>query len=942
MAGPDQLARSLVVGDGGPVPSPWDAAPVERLDEAALGDPAPLADAMRAAARDRRRVVVVCTIDADTLLRAVDHRPPYELGARFAFPLDELHHLVFANSIDARDLASPRWGLLDEAISLGARLDRGGRGDIVTPDGAAVWLDGGPTTFHEPIEGVPVIPAVSVEHGSLAPPLSNTSRAELAPDQLAAVTHGGGAARIIAPAGSGKTRALTERARHLLTNWSLPTAAVSLVAFNKRAQSEMLARTHDLPGLQVRTLNAMALAIVNGTPPFAPQPTTWRTLTEPDVRDVLARLVQFPRKRNADPIAPWIEALGAIRLGLRSPARVETEYDGDVAGLTDVWPRYRAALERERGVDFDDQVFRALEILLTQPDARYTAQRASRLMLVDEFQDLTPAHLLLVRLLSSPAGDVFAVGDDDQTIYGYTGADPTWLIDFAELFPGSGDHPLTVNYRCPAGVVASADRLVRHNRRRVAKVIRAGRDEPADVVVKGGDDPIAATAEVVGRAISSGAAPVDIAVLTRVNSLLAPVQVALGVAGVPVSGGVGTEFASRTAVRAVLTWLRLCVPGRRPFDASDLHEALRRPSRPLHPRIADWVAEQRDLDGLRRLAARVTNERDAQRIDAFADDVDRLQRLAEGGADTEALVGVLVDDIGLAGSVATLDVKRRGTNRPAQGDDLLAVRQLARLHPDAATFERWLVRQLSEPRGDTGVVLATVHRVKGQEWPVVVVHLAGADQFPHRLADDVEEERRLFHVAITRTSREVTVVTGARPSRFVAELSTEPPDDLPIEPTPRRPAERVTRSARSDDPLLDRDAVVVGAGLVIVDGGRSWVVESIDAEGAVARQGSATRRFVSGAKVTTFGRQRGAVRIVGDSVGEHTPAVYDGLRAARERLRDGKPAYVVFDDKTLAAISRALPDTLEQLAAVRGVGPAKLEQYGDEVLAVIATVRADR
>ena len=124
-----------------------------------------------------------------------------------------------------------------------------------------------------------------------------------------------------------------------------------------------------------------------------------------------------------------------MRLGLRHPTRVEADYDGDVSGLTEVWPRFRAALEREGSVDFDDQVYRALEVLVSQPEARYAAQRASRMLLVDEFQDLTPAHLLLVRLLSAPAGNVFGVGDDDQTIYGYNGADPTSLIDFAELVP---------------------------------------------------------------------------------------------------------------------------------------------------------------------------------------------------------------------------------------------------------------------------------------------------------------------------------------------------------------------------------------------------------------------------------------------------------------------------------------------------------------------------
>src|SRR5690606_33884700 len=448
----------------------------------------------------------------------------------------------------------------------------------------------------------------------------------LAPDQLAAVTHPGGAARIIAPAGSGKTRVLTERARHLLVAWRLPPTAVSLVAFNKRAQEEMRQRTADLPGLQVRTLNSIALAIVNGTPPFARQSRQWRTIDEPDVRRLLGRLVETPRKLNVDPLAPWIDALGNVRLGLVDPATVEARYGGDVDGLTDVYPRYLAALEREGAVDFDGQIHRAIRVLLTDPAARRTAQRASRVLLVDEFQDLTPAHLLLVRLLAAPGGAVFGVGDDDQTIYGYNGADPAWLIDYGRWFPGAASHPLEVNYRCPAGVVEVADRLLRHNRRRVPKTIRAAPDAPA-----GGwstdatDDPVAGTTAAVRAAIDAGAAPADVAVLTRVNATIAPAQVALAVAGVPISGGVGTEFAERTAVRAALAWLRLAGGAR--FAPDDLSEALRRPSRPRHPRIAEWVAEQRDCDGLLRLAERLTNERDATRVTELAGDIVRLQKL---------------------------------------------------------------------------------------------------------------------------------------------------------------------------------------------------------------------------------------------------------------------------------------------------------------------------
>lgn len=925
-----------MVAPGAPTPPDWHGVP-RVVVPAPPGDALePALDALLAATHAAAALVIELHADLDADPASTDGRDPYEIGVRHRFALDELWHLVWSNSIDARDPARPRWPLVDAAVALGAAVEPDGPGDVRLPDGTPAWLDGGPVRHHDPVDGVPVVHAVTVEHGRLDPPGPNVTTADLAADQLAAVTHPGGAARIIAPAGSGKTRVLTERARHLRRAWRLPPGAVSLVAFNRRAQEEMRARTADLPGLQVRTLNSIALAIVNGTPPFAPQPRQWRTIDEPDVRRILGRLVETPRKLNVDPIAPWIDALGLVRLGLLDPATVEVRYGGDVDGLGDVYPRYLAALERDGVVDFDGQIHRALSVLLTQPVARRAAQRASRVLLVDEFQDLTPAHLLLVRLLAAPGGAVFGVGDDDQTIYGYNGADPSWLIDFASWFPGSGDHPLEVNYRCPAGVVEAADRLLRHNRRRVAKTIRAASAEPGGVAVEVGDDPVGATLAAVRSALDGGASPADVAVLTRVNATLAPVQAALSSAGVELSGGVGGEFLERTAVRAAMAWLRLASGA--PFAPADLGEALRRPSRALHPRVRDWVGEQRDVDGLVRLAARLTSDKDTARIEEFAAAVVRLQGMVRQRSTTRRIVDVLVREIGLGGAVATLDQNRSGMNRSAQGDDLRALAHLADLHLDPTTFADWLRDRLFVPRTPDGVVLATVHRVKGQEWPHVVVHLADADQFPHRLADDVEEERRLFHVAITRASRSVTVV-AERPSPFVAELSTEPPAVLP-EPAHSRPVPSAgsaqARRAVPDHPLLQRDRVIVVPGLVLVDQGQEWTVTEIEPEAAVAERGGAVRRFRIGSRVETSGRQRGALAGRPGDVDEASVLAFDRLRSFRERARAGKPAYTVFDDKTLAAIASALPGDLESLARVRGVGPAKLEQYGDDVLDVIS------
>jgi DNA helicase-2/ATP-dependent DNA helicase PcrA len=406
-------------------------------------------------------------------------------------------------------------------------------------------------------------------------------------------------------------------------------------------------------------------------------------------------------------------------------------------------------------------------------------------------------------------------------------------------------------------VVRAADTLLRHNRRRVPKMIRAHRaDGDGFMVAPSIGNSVAITVQAIQTAIGAGAAPRDIAALTRVNSLQAPVQVALRAAGVATNGGVGSEFLERTAVRATLAWLRLA-RATGGLAAADVGEALRRPSRPLHPRIAAWVGEQTSLVGLRRLATRITTERDAITVDQFAADIDQLQQLINAGATTEQVLTTVRDSFGLASSIAKLDAHRHGMNRTAQNDDLTALAQLALLLPDPQTFEQWLRSSLALKGDADGVTLATVHRVKGQEWPFVIVHHADADQFPHRLAEDIEEERRLFHVAITRASRDVLVVPAEKPSPFISECSSEP---------------RVITVAPKATPAKP----------------------------------------------------------------PATP-LFEELRALRLVLAAGKPAFVVFADSVLRDIAAARPTSLDQLAAIKGLGPTKLQQYGAAILEAVAT-----
>ena len=886
-AGPDALGRHLVLLDEVDVPLPWRACEVVVVDHEVLAAPASTVTRLRSAHHQRQRMVIVMRAAFQRPPAQTDARPLHEVGARGELLLDELHHLVWSNSV-VLGAEGARWAWAERAMALGA--SPAATADVEVAGVGPCWVDGGPLRLSGPLDGAVVVPAVAVEHGAVRPFGLAPCTAALAPDQLAAVTHPGGAARIIAPAGSGKTRVLTERARHLITVWGIPSSAITMVAYNRRAQEEMQQRLADLPAVQVRTLNALALAIINGVAPFAPQPRRWQTLDEMGVRRLLGDLVQAPRKRNVDPLAPWLEAMSAVRLGLLTHDDVEARYDGDVSGLEEVMQQVDASMQRSGSVDFDSQILSAITLLLTNPTARTAAQRACRVLLVDEFQDLTPAHILLIRLLSAPGFGTFGVGDDDQTIYGYNGADPGWLIDYASLFPGAGDHPLEVNYRCPGDVVVAVERMLRRNHRRVPKAIRAHHSTAEGMHRVVVDDALAATVDHVANVLAAGNSPASVAVLARVNSVLAPVQVALRGRGIATTTVAGPEFLTRSAVRSTLAWLRVATSGRSSLKGTDLKEALQRPSRSLHPRIAEWVGDQRSVRDLERLADRMNKDNEARAILAFAADVDKVQEVAATGT-TLDVIDTLVDSMGLAGTLATFDLNRHGMNAPSQGDDLLAMRHLATLHPQPSGFAGWLVQQFDQPRtpsaaADDVVTLATVHRVKGQEWPHVVVHLADEHQFPHRLADDVTEERRLFHVALTRTSSQVQVVSSSGAvSPFLRELDVEPSAD-----------ERVRSVVRSTVPATS---------------------------GGGARRGGGTSGTAAAATADT---------VVLDALGEQ---LFELLRQFRNDVRNGKPAYTVFGDGTLQRIAASRPVTLDALARVKGVGPMKLEQYGDRLLAIV-------
>jgi DNA helicase-2/ATP-dependent DNA helicase PcrA len=704
--GHPSLGRGVVVTAGAEPPLPWSACPRHRIDDDVMADPLPLVEQLHDAWLHRRPVVVELAVDpAELRAPEVITLEPHRCDPGMELARERLQFLAWTNSYDARSTAGePIWWHGRRAARLGAR--EGGPADVVLAGGAPVWCDGGPCealgldseVLHRwsieagslvgapnravPNRAVPnraapnraspkgAVPNRAVPNRAApnravpnraAPNRAAPNRdADLAPDQLAAVTHPRGPARVIAPAGSGKTRVLTARLRHLLAERGVHPSSVTAVAFNRKAVDELAERTADLAasGLEphIRTVNSLALAICNGLGEGQARKRLL-VVTEREVRRILESVTHVRPQANTDILAPYLEAMSMVRIGLVDPAKAEEAFP-DAQGLPGVFAQYRRVLAREGLVDFDEQIYMAIQILLSDPDARHGVQALARHLLVDEFQDLAPAHLLLLRLVGAPVLDCFGVGDDDQCIYGYAGADPEYLIGFERYFPGATAYGLHVGYRCPPAVIEAAANLCSHNRRRIPKSTGAAPDRlprSDDLTIRTVDPTQMgpAACEQVESWAGSGVGLADMAVLARVNAALLGAQVALTAKGIACTRPLDAQVLERTGMRSALAYLRIAVDPAR-IERADIAETIRRPPRRIARNVVEMLTKpaRTGVNDIGRLAKRLSGE-DSKKLSSYADDLRALAAAAPSG--TAAVLRSIRLRVGLGEAMSARD-----------------------------------------------------------------------------------------------------------------------------------------------------------------------------------------------------------------------------------------------------------------------------------------------
>ncbi len=651
---------------------------------------------------------------------------------------------------------------------------------------------------------VAVRPALSEFSAPVASPLPALDLVAITrglnPSQREAVAHDDGPMLVLAGAGSGKTRVLTTRIARLIGDRGVGAHEILSVTFTNKAAGEMRDRIarllgHQPKGMWCGTFHALGARMLRGVAPIVGREANF-TIYDED--DTLAALKRVMERRNISPsqFAPKA-ILGAISDAKNALVSVSdyaaTAYDVFSKAVAGCYADLESALERANAVTFDDLLVLPVRALERDETLRAHYQRRFRYVLVDEYQDTNAAQYKFVSLMGGGYRNVMVVGDDDQSIYGWRGADIRNILDFERDFPGARIVRLEENYRSTPNILALANAVIAENTERRGKTLRATRPagEPVTLMqtLDERDEADFIAEVVIDRTARGDWARRDCAVLYRTNAQSRAVEDAFRRRSIPYRLVGAVRFYDRREIRDLMAYLKLVA---NPADDEAFRRAVNVPKRGLGDATLALLAERATMDGTSLLAVASRSDllsalRPAARS-ALEDFVALVRRLQAQIAD--AAVDELLRDV--VESIRYTDHLRaegpEGTERIENVRELIAGAaevvaddggEVGLTPLDHFLQQATLVAGLDklDPDADA-VTMMTMHNAKGLEFPLVFVSGLEDGLFPlARAAEDpkqLEEERRLFYVGITRAERKL-YLTCAEQRRRNGELMVSMP-----------------------------------------------------------------------------------------------------------------------------------------------------------------------
>jgi DNA helicase-2/ATP-dependent DNA helicase PcrA len=632
----------------------------------------------------------------------------------------------------------------------------------------------------------------------------------LNPPQRDAVVHGGGPLLVLAGAGSGKTRVLTHRVAYLVATGQAKPSEILAITFTNKAAQEMRGRVEGLVGRIVRlmwvmTFHSACARILRAEAERLGYTPRFSIYDEADsvrlVRRCLDELSIDPKRFAPRAIKAQVsKAKNQLQDAAAYRQQVGSFFEQTAA---DVYELYEKRIHEMNAVDFDDLLFRTVNVLELFPDVAERYRRTFRWILVDEYQDTNHAQYRLLQLLAGEERNVCVVGDDDQSIYGFRGADINNILDFERDFPGAAVVKLEQNYRSTQTILSAANAVVSHNVGRKPKELWSDVGEGDPVHVAELDDEHAearfVAAEIERLRDEEGISPCDVAVFYRTNAqsrVLEDTLVRFGVAYQVIGG---TKFYERAEIKDALAYLTLLV---NPADAVSFARVVNSPKRGIGQTTVGRVVSHANTMGepVTEIAAVPElvpglGPPAVKALDRFASIVERLRELSEHTSVGDLLESTLQE----TGYFEALEAERtiEAQGRLENLHELIGVAREFDANwggeqgqPSLAEFLQQLSlysEQDSLRDSEELVTLMTLHNAKGLEYPVVFMIGCEEGVFPHSRSIDegnLEEERRLCYVGVTRAERKLYIsyaqtrtLYGARSynmrSRFIDELPAE-------------------------------------------------------------------------------------------------------------------------------------------------------------------------
>lgn len=628
--------------------------------------------------------------------------------------------------------------------------------------------------------------------------------------QLEAVTLPHQSALILAGAGSGKTRVLTTRIAWLIQTGQVSPHGILSVTFTNKAAKEMLTRLGamlpiNMRGMWAGTFHGLCNRLLRAHHREAELPATFQIL---DTADQLSSIKRVMKVMNVDDEKfPPKQVLGYINSckeeGLRAYA-VEA-YDSHSQRMREIFEEYDKQCQREGVVDFAELLLRCYELLSRNNSIREHYQHRFKYILVDEFQDTNRLQYLWLKLLAGADNCIFAVGDDDQSIYAFRGARVGNMRDFEHDFNVQNIVKLEQNYRSHSNILDAANAIIMHNRNRLGKNLwtSAGKGEPIRIY-EGYNDKDEATfiVDEIKALHKEGTELSQIALLYRSNAQSRILEHELFSANLPYRVYGGLRFFERAEIKHALAYLRLIASG---DDDTALLRVINFPTRGIGARSLEQLQElarQQDSSLWQAACAKAGDGKPGRGLDGFVALIKQMQEESIGLTLAEQ-VNIATELSGLRDHYAA---DKEGEDRLANLDELVNA-AIAFMNQDIgmqvdengevamsilAQFLAHASLEAGEHQADVGrdaLQLMTVHAAKGLEFNTVFISGLEEGLFPHEQSsyesNGLEEERRLMYVAVTRARQRLYIsfaqnrmlhgqVRYGIPSRFLDEI----PEDL--------------------------------------------------------------------------------------------------------------------------------------------------------------------